>query len=407
MDKRTSADCFSLTIDLMQKALMLFSILLGCAAANAQGVSFWNGSYEKGLKKAADENKLVFIAITGDQVPDCAYMIEELRTAEYVGADYNEHFVSLILDVDDQEEAELAKNYYIGTLPTWVWAGADGQALEIIGGRIGIHKFLRIGKDVRAGKVSEFVPSWQRYRDGERGHDFLAQYMPLLHHVNGNTDKILQEYRLAYLQGPQLLQRQEWEIFKLFLEYPEAPEFLYLEAHLEEFKAAFGEEDVVEVLRYTYQHAADIAAFAKDVEKLNAYTARMATYTEPKLVWTRRLYELRSMMLGTDVGGFIEKQLAFIAVSSPEKVADEYLFGAEWIARKAAHANPGHLKQALEWADLVVMRSDGTSGHYERALVLHAMGQDAKARASMAKAIEMAAENGHVKSYLEEVMAEW
>lgn len=391
----------------MQKVLPLFVLILWCVVTNAQGISFFQGGYTKALKKAADENKLVFIGIVGDQVEDCAYMIDRLKTEEYVGADYNTHFVSLTLDVGVPEEAELAKKYYIGTLPTWVWASADGQALEITGGEIGLHRFLGIGKDVRAGKASEFVPAWQRYREGERGHDFLAQYLLLLHKINANTDKVLQEYRPAYLQGPQLLQRQEWEIFKLFLEYPEAPELMYVEAHLEEFKAAFGDADVLEVLEYSYRSAADDAAFAGDQEKLIAYTQRMKAYTEPEMVATRLHYELRAMMLGTDVAGFIQKNVEVVAQDDPEKVLDRLSYGAEWIARHAAYAEPDHLKQALKWADLVVERSGGTSGHYERAWVLHAMGQDTAARASMEKAIELAKENGRDGAYFEDVMSNW
>lgn len=291
----------------MQKLLFAFLLALLHLHVQASGIQFTEGNFQAALDQAAKENKLVFMDVFTDWCKPCKWMAATTFQDPAVAAFFNQHFVNFGLDAEKGEGMALAKRYDISSFPTLLFLRPDGEPVEIMCSAMRQEELLPLAQRVQQGRFSDFVPLWKRYMAGERSHEFLNTYLIALEKVGGNPKKILPDYRATYMQGPQLLQPAEWELFKLYITEIDEPEFRYVEAHLADFAAVFTRDSVIKKIAWDYSMAAGLAAYSADTSTVMACIARMAAYPDQPFRVAIAETELILMEAGQDVDAYMRK----------------------------------------------------------------------------------------------------
>ena len=167
----------------MKNTIITFAVILFCKTGFAQGIEFEHGTFAEALDKAKTTNKMVFMDCYTSWCGPCKKLAKNVFPLPEVGEYFNQHFVSIKMDMEKGEGIELAKKYEIKNFPTLLFMNPEGNVL---------HK--RVGATDGPGLINTakitFDPSKQidnmhkRYETGERNVEFLSDYVKILYQVN-------------------------------------------------------------------------------------------------------------------------------------------------------------------------------------------------------------------------------
>ena len=107
--------------------LQLILIVL-CAlpsTAHAQGIQFRNLTLSQALQAARAEQKQVFVLLTANWCGPCNWQKKNVFPLDSVGAYFNQHFVSISLNVDSTEGRRVANAYNTTGVPNMFALNAD------------------------------------------------------------------------------------------------------------------------------------------------------------------------------------------------------------------------------------------------------------------------------------------
>lgn len=126
------------------KQLLLMTLLTICVFASS--INF-EKDLDSAKKKAITENKKLMIMYSSPTCPECNYMKKKVFKDEQIISYVNENFVSVIMDIHEDEKILPYK--FIG-IPTFYFANASN--MELVGKKIGGTReadFLEIVKSIK------------------------------------------------------------------------------------------------------------------------------------------------------------------------------------------------------------------------------------------------------------------
>jgi thiol:disulfide interchange protein len=85
---------------------------------NESGVHFRDLSFSEAIKAAEKEGKIVFLDAYASWCGPCKWMEGHTFQSEKVGTVFNEHFVSIKIDMEKGEGPKLAQKYQVRAYPT-------------------------------------------------------------------------------------------------------------------------------------------------------------------------------------------------------------------------------------------------------------------------------------------------
>ncbi len=116
---------------------MVFAV----GALSAQ-VNFQSGTTTEIYKKAKSEEKLVFMDLYATWCPPCKAMEANVFSREDVGDFMNDKFVNVKYNIDESMGKELANQYNVSSIPTYLIFTPEGELVGRVTGGMSSETFL-------------------------------------------------------------------------------------------------------------------------------------------------------------------------------------------------------------------------------------------------------------------------
>ncbi|MEL6122758.1 MAG: thioredoxin family protein [Bacteroidota bacterium] len=170
---------------------LLFLLIYGVVAA--QGIDFFEGTWEDALAKAEKEEKLIFVDAYTVWCGPCKRMAKTVFTAEEVGEYYNKNFINVKIDMEKEEGLTFGKAYPVSAYPTLLYIDHKGEvAKKVVGGK-DVKAFVELGQLV-VRSYDRSVDLAKLYEEGDRSYDLVLKYVKALNNANKPSLKISNEF---------------------------------------------------------------------------------------------------------------------------------------------------------------------------------------------------------------------
>lgn len=121
--------------------------ILFCGNVFSQNIDFHEGTFEAVLAEAKKDNKLIFMDCYTVWCRPCKKLAKEVFPQKKVSTFFNEHYISLTMDMEKGEGIELARYYNIGAYPTLLFLDADGKILVKHEGLVSADGLIEKGRE--------------------------------------------------------------------------------------------------------------------------------------------------------------------------------------------------------------------------------------------------------------------
>ena len=227
----------------------LASTILFISVGLQAQVKFLDIPWEEALAKSSETKKPIFVnAIALWSEPSQLfekYTLSDLEVANF----FNEKFICVQLDMEQYPGIELAEQYEVTVYPSVLFINADGRLIHRGCGAMDAGELLEVGADVFNEK--HLFSYQKRFKDGERGIEFLFEYFELADQSCLDTEKLsrtlFNEVKLKDLTseyGYSIIEAFQWDIY--------SREFKHLTTNRSNYENQFGKERVNQKIYDTY-----------------------------------------------------------------------------------------------------------------------------------------------------------
>lgn len=143
------------------------------------GIKFHHGPFAEVLKKAKEDNKLVFMDCYTSWCGPCRMMASTVFTRKDVGDYFNEHFISFKLDMEKGEGIDLAKKYKVTAYPTMLILDSEGHIVLRFTGTRTPKELINLAKESLDPKVGYEVIK-AAYEAGDRTPEVVYNYIRVM-----------------------------------------------------------------------------------------------------------------------------------------------------------------------------------------------------------------------------------
>ncbi len=127
----------------MKRIVLLVVALMLAGLAQAQGIRFFEGSYEHALETAEAQDKMVFIEFHTSWCVYCRKMAANVFTDASLEEYFNSRFISIKIDAESAEGKPLASKYAVAAFPTMVITDAKGEETASVEGAMSADQLLK------------------------------------------------------------------------------------------------------------------------------------------------------------------------------------------------------------------------------------------------------------------------
>lgn len=178
----------------MKYGLLLSLLILGMGQLTAQGIEFFNGTWEEAVAKAEAEEKLIFVDAYASWCGPCKRMAKNVFPNDRVGEFYNKNFVSLKWDMEkDPNGIKFRQKYPVSAFPTLYYIDFTGEVVENVRGAQMVEQFIELGKKALL-SVDRSDLYAADYEKGDRSPDLMYNYIKALNKVGKPSQKITNDY---------------------------------------------------------------------------------------------------------------------------------------------------------------------------------------------------------------------
>ncbi len=170
----------------------IFSFLLA-QITTAQGIEFFQGTWDQTLAEAKAENKLIFVDAYAVWCGPCKKMSKNVFPQKQVGEYYNTHFVNVKLDMERGEGLKFKKKYPVRAFPTFFYISPAGEIVLSVTGYRQPNDFVEIGRKA----IERYDPSAElalKYEQGERAPEIVLAYISGLNKAKKSSLAVANEY---------------------------------------------------------------------------------------------------------------------------------------------------------------------------------------------------------------------
>lgn len=169
--------------------LFVFSTLF----ASAEGITFFEGTWEEALAKANEEEKLIFVDAYAKWCGPCKKMAATTFKDGAVGEYFDAHFISMKIDMEESMGRTFGQSYSVSAYPTLFFIKPDGEIAKKSVGFKDVTKLMDIAK-VASGNADFSAKYKAQYDDGARDFSTVLNYVKSLNKANKPSLKIANDF---------------------------------------------------------------------------------------------------------------------------------------------------------------------------------------------------------------------
>jgi thiol-disulfide isomerase/thioredoxin len=168
-------------------------VMLGSADLRAQGIEFFEGTWQEALEAAKAEEKLIFVDGYAVWCGPCKRMAKNVFPQEEVGAFYNEKFINVKMDMEKGEGLTFREKYPIEAFPTLYYIDYTGELVHKVKGAQSAEGLIKLG-EVALSKIDRSQAFAEQYEAGERDPELVYNYVKELNRAGKPSLAIANEY---------------------------------------------------------------------------------------------------------------------------------------------------------------------------------------------------------------------
>ncbi len=163
----------------MRSLLCALWLMIATLGLSAQGIAFFEGTYEQALVEAKAQGKLIFVDAYAVWCGPCRRMSADVFPREDVGKTFNESFISLKIDMERGQGLSFGKLFPVSSYPTLLFISPEGDLVQrVIGAQAPDNLIKQAQLALRKSDSSETFA--KRYSAGERDPKLVAAYVKSL-----------------------------------------------------------------------------------------------------------------------------------------------------------------------------------------------------------------------------------
>jgi len=170
---------------------VLFFFLLG--EGQSQGIEFFKGSWQEALEEAQKQDKILFVDAYAEWCGPCKRMARQVFPNPEVGRFYNQHFLTVKMDMEKGEGPTFGKKYPVSAYPTLFYIDYTGEVVQQVRGAQQVDGFIQLGKKALS-KIDRSGQYAEQYEQGDREPELIYQYVKALNQAGKPSLKIANEY---------------------------------------------------------------------------------------------------------------------------------------------------------------------------------------------------------------------
>ena len=258
----------------MAKSLSILVLSLFTLLSSAQEIDFIDNDFEKAMKMAKKQNKIIFVDAYATWCGPCKKMSREVFPNDEVAEFYNKNFINLKIDVEKSEGIEFQKDYPVEAMPTLYYINPDGTIAKKFVGYKDAEDFLQLGKDVLDPENSKSYIYAKKYEKGNRDKDFLYDYIIVLYDEGEDATEVINEY----FKDMPVEQLDSLKTFAVFLAYEvgvSSEYSIYFAQNYDRFVGDYGEyaeDKFIEIIMVDLNYAIENSKKAH-LDKIYDYIA--------------------------------------------------------------------------------------------------------------------------------------
>jgi len=160
---------------------------------SAQGIEFFEGTFEEAKELAQKNDKLIFVDCYTTWCGPCKRMSNSIFPDAGVGKVYNKHYIALKLDMEKEQGMRFGQKYPVSAYPSMFYLDAEGEIIQkVVGGKT-IQDFIAIGKKMvtKNDRTESFA---KQFEEGKRDYDFMVKYIKEINKVGKSPIAVANKY---------------------------------------------------------------------------------------------------------------------------------------------------------------------------------------------------------------------
>lgn len=229
------------------------------SSVQAQGIKFESSetTFGQAVEKALKSKKYIFMDCYTTWCGPCKWLAANVFPNDTVGAYFNQHFVSVKMDMEKGEGPRLAKQYQITAYPTLLFI--DPYTQKMVYRKVGTQEGALWLVDIARKALDDdknLTGIAARYRENQQDAAIVNKYLAQLQAARlfPLRDSVLNAY-LANITPANDHSQLTWQILSSQVSDPYGAPFDYMNQRADKFRATVGNEAVDEKLESIYRQA--------------------------------------------------------------------------------------------------------------------------------------------------------
>jgi len=240
-------------------------IFLTYTYAHAQGIQFFEGSWDEALEASRTQRKLIFVDAYTTWCGPCKMMDRNTYPKASVGEFYNKHFINVKMDMERGEGFAFGQRYNVQSYPTLLFINHIGKQVYRDSAYKSPYQMLELGSKALNPERNLALLALE-FESGEGDPEKIREYALMLHSMGKDYREPAAAY-FATLSSKDLLTTQNWQTMLKLTNDISSREFAYLLQKRKKFSRKFGDNAVEDKIKDVLKQSVASAAIFQNREK--------------------------------------------------------------------------------------------------------------------------------------------